>query len=215
MSRIIDITGKKFGSWTVIRISERQYADGSYYWWCRCECGKEKEVRGTNLRTGRATVCGFGCRVLVKKKRKEILEKKICKNEGGCWLWEGYKKKSGYGSIGRDMPVHRYAYEVYKGEIPENMCVCHTCDVKHCCNPKHLWLGTSQENNNDKIEKERIPVGEKAGRAKLTEIQVKEIFHLHKNLKLSFRKIAQIYGVSSPNIANIIHRRSWKHLQLD
>lgn len=44
--------GKRFGRWTVLR----RYK-GDYYI-CRCDCGKEKAVRGHNLRAGMTRSCG-------------------------------------------------------------------------------------------------------------------------------------------------------------
>ena len=49
--RRIDITGKKFGEWTVIRHSYNTK------WICRCSCGTEKEVDGRSLRSGQSESC--------------------------------------------------------------------------------------------------------------------------------------------------------------
>lgn len=54
----IDMIGQKFGKWTVIGTSEKRNAGGCVYWLCRCECGVEKEVLGTSLRSGRSISCG-------------------------------------------------------------------------------------------------------------------------------------------------------------
>jgi len=57
MSKTInDITGQKFGRYTVI-----EYADTlnkKARWLCRCDCGREKIVCGSNLRTGLVQSCG-------------------------------------------------------------------------------------------------------------------------------------------------------------
>lgn len=44
---IVDLTGKIFGRWTVIKFSHRN--GQSKYWLCRCECGNEKEVCGGGI----------------------------------------------------------------------------------------------------------------------------------------------------------------------
>jgi len=36
------------------------------------------------------------------------------------------------------------------GIIPPGIQVCHKCDVRHCCNPDHLFLGTREQNNLDR-----------------------------------------------------------------
>jgi len=56
MSRLIDLTGKKFGRLTVI--GRNPVAGKNPKWDCICDCGKEKRAQGNNLRTGRTTSCG-------------------------------------------------------------------------------------------------------------------------------------------------------------
>ena len=49
-----DITGQKFGEWTVLE------PDKQGYWKCRCSCGTERSVGGWHLRGGRSKSCGHG-----------------------------------------------------------------------------------------------------------------------------------------------------------
>jgi hypothetical protein len=56
----IDITGKTFGKWTVLRRDfdrKKNPKDQNVYWWCRCECGAEKSVNGMTMKNGRSTQC--------------------------------------------------------------------------------------------------------------------------------------------------------------
>lgn len=55
-SRRIDLTGKKFGRWTVVRFVENRKA--KLMWQCRCDCGTERLVHGGNLRKGLTISCG-------------------------------------------------------------------------------------------------------------------------------------------------------------
>lgn len=58
MAEPMDMTGKKFNRWTVIRRSEKKLSGRTIYWVCKCECGTVKNVQGTALRNGRSTSCG-------------------------------------------------------------------------------------------------------------------------------------------------------------
>ena len=42
-------TGEVYGQLTVVRSSERRTKSGNAYWWCRCICGREREVPGDKL----------------------------------------------------------------------------------------------------------------------------------------------------------------------
>lgn len=50
----IDLTGQLFGRWTVISQNGNRKG-GAALWLCRCVCGEEKNVSGTDLRSGKST----------------------------------------------------------------------------------------------------------------------------------------------------------------
>ena len=56
MARLIDLTGKKFGRWTVVTRAENK--NNNTIWYCKCECGTEKEVSGDTLKNGVSKSCG-------------------------------------------------------------------------------------------------------------------------------------------------------------
>jgi hypothetical protein len=59
MPQLLDLTGRCFGRWTVIsRAPNRRRSHPITYWLCRCVCGREKEVPGTNLTRGLSKSCG-------------------------------------------------------------------------------------------------------------------------------------------------------------
>lgn len=81
---------------------------------------------------------------------------------GGCWLWAGKRGPNGYayGAIWCDgkrktASLHRVAYSVFHGPIPDGMLVLHRCDVRSCLNPAHLFLGTQADNMTDMVTKGR------------------------------------------------------------
>lgn len=79
-------------------------------------------------------------------------------SDSGCWLWQGFVHWNGYGETSYkccSISTHRLMYQLHKGVIPAGMLVCHTCDVRNCCNPDHLWLGTLKDNFYDCMAKGR------------------------------------------------------------
>lgn len=57
MPNLIDLTGQRFGMWTVIQRAETSKA-GQTRWLCRCDCGTAKAVQGCHLRGGKSICCG-------------------------------------------------------------------------------------------------------------------------------------------------------------
>ena len=55
--RLIDLTGKKYGQWRVIKRAPTPEVNTRAYWICECACGKERTVSGTGLRSGGTTRC--------------------------------------------------------------------------------------------------------------------------------------------------------------
>lgn len=70
-------------------------------------------------------------------------------DEAGCWVWQGGRSDTGYGTIradGQTLLVHRVAYELVKGPIPEGLTIDHLCRVRTCINPDHLEAVTGRIN---------------------------------------------------------------------
>ena len=62
MSKLIDLSGKRFGRLTVIErygtyISPADESK-AVTWLCRCDCGAKTVVLGSNLKSGRSQSCG-------------------------------------------------------------------------------------------------------------------------------------------------------------
>lgn len=117
----------------------------------------------------------------------------------------------------------------FKGEIADDLYVCHSCDNRKCVNPDHLWLGTAADNAKDASAKGRLKgkgqglgspgaqidqVGVKNKNAKLNEQQVLEIRALLRQ-GVNSHEVASMYGVTYRNIRAIAIRRSWAHLEAD
>ena len=137
------------------------------------------------------------------------------RGEDECWLWAGHTHKiTGYGTLAKPgrsagfVLAHRYSWELHNGSIPAGENVCHTCDVRNCVNPKHLFIGTHLENEADKKAKGRQAKGEGHGMAKLTESQVYAI----RSDPRPQRVCASEYGVTQGMVHLIRARKSWRHL---
>jgi hypothetical protein len=216
MRKIIDLTGKKFGDWDVIEFSHQNKWKESI-WKCKCSCGTEKLVNGNQLRRGMSKSCHYANRPKfednnIPTNKKEI---KYEVNENGCWICTSHSKnRYGYCMFrngGKKITIHRYMYEQHNGKIPENMCVCHTCDNPSCINPEHLFLGTHKENMKDRSNKDRQCKGYDMPARKLTEQQVMEI----RKSDETNRYLGKKYGVSATTIQGIQNGITWKYLLED
>jgi hypothetical protein len=83
--------------------------------------------------------------------RERLHERLLASSErvGDCLLWTGKLTYSGYGHISvRDQKdnVHRVAYKLWVGPIPEGMEIDHLCNVRNCFEPAHLEPVTHAEN---------------------------------------------------------------------
>lgn len=182
--------------------------------WVKLECAECGEPfwaipsKAETLKT-----CGLQCRFISVEVR---LERSLDKQDGGCWIWNKSLNIDGYGQMkiaGEMKRSHRVSWEIHRGPIPGGMDVLHKCIASRaCCNPDHLYLGTSKENQRDCIEQGRRPIrhGELCPTSKLTEQQVLEIRSLYK--VIPNKEIAERFKISPGGVCNIVKRRTWSHI---
>jgi len=93
----------------------------------------------------------------------ERLVRRLVRQPNGCLEWTGYTGKGGYGRIhvGDTMAlVHRVAWKLANGPIPDGMDVLHHCDNPPCCDTDTcLFLGTDADNAADRDAKGRCRAG--------------------------------------------------------
>jgi len=174
-------------------------------------CGKDFLARPDVVRRGHGKFCSYVCTGRSQTSRFSTdpaarLEARVDKSAGpdACWPWQGKRSAQGYGHVTiakRDELTHRLAYQAVHGQIPAGMLVCHHCDNPPCCNPKHLFLGTYQDNAQDMHAKGRGPNrrGERNPSAKLSDAQAAEIRASARGV----RELARIYGVAPSLISRI------------
>lgn len=212
---------------------------------CVCPiCGKLIIRKSSSIARAKKSYCSQACKH--KGQKSPAMERFWLHVEktGSCWLWTGNRKPNGYGNFtpkpGITVTTHRFVYEFIYGPIPHGMCVCHHCDIKHCVNPDHLFLGTHQDNMADRNAKgrqahgdrhwththpekrlfgdhnplrrhpERVARGERNGHAILTTVCI----YLIRNLQghLSSSTVAKQFHISSGHVQRIWNRQAWGHL---
>lgn len=105
------------------------------------------------------------------------------------------------GGEGFAVRAPRVVWFLVNGGIPNDRFVCHSCDNPPCCNPAHLFLGTADDNNQDKIRKGRSP-------SKLTVSKVGEI-HRRAATGEPLTTIAVAFGVSGTHVSKIVRGEKW------
>lgn len=138
-------------------------------------------------------------------------------NLDDCLISTRPKTKAGYAvlKLGKKLVYHhRFVLAKTLGkELHEldGLDVRHKCDRPACVNPKHLELGTRQDNVNDMLERKRgnWARGEAASKAKLTAAQVQEI---RASITTSCTVLAAKYGVSHTAILKVWNGEHWGHL---
>lgn len=136
-----------------------------------------------------------------------------------CWLWQRGLDRHGYGAIslnGKMLKAHRVSWELENGDIPDEMCVCHHCDVPACVRPSHLFLGTHADNSADMVTKNRVnrqprKFGVENGGSKITPESVLQIRAMVAS-GMKTRDVGALFGICSSQVSNITRRIHWRNV---
>ncbi len=124
----------------------------------------------------------------------------------GCWLITSGLTRLGYARMMVNYEfdlAHRWSYRVFKGPIPDDLNVLHSCDRPNCVNPEHLSAGTQSENICQAVTRGRYV--KNRGGAKLS-------WKIADDIRGSAERtgiLAKRYGVCTHTIADIRSKRTW------
>lgn len=136
---------------------------------------------------------------------------------GPCWVYTEHTAEAGYGQFclrrGEFRLAHAVSYALTKDPVPPRMHVCHHCDNPPCCNPAHLFLGTSADNALDCVSKGRArrARGVQTAAARLDDEAVRAIRAVEPYYGRG-RDLARRYGVSDSTIRAVLLRETWRHV---
>jgi len=58
-------------------------------------------------------------------------------DEHGCWIWDKPHPESGYGQFRHGL-AHRWSYEFFHGDLPQDLDIDHLCRNRACVNAWHM-----------------------------------------------------------------------------
>jgi len=202
--------------------------------YCQCGCGKKTKIsdqtivkRGWVKGEPRFYLLGHSPKLAYMTLEERFWQKVIKRGEDECWFWVGAKNKKGYGQFHptriTSTSANRMSWKIHFGEISDDIFVLHTCDFPECTNPKHLFLGTHQDNMDDMVAKGRSKgfekghivrrvKGEETSWSVMTDLLVIEARQRHKVEKIGYKKLAKEYGVSGAAMHCVLRRKTWKHV---
>jgi hypothetical protein len=131
-----------------------------------------------------------------------------------CWEWQKQRLPKGYGIFSINcfqILAHRFSFFYHYGFLDKDLDVLHTCDNPSCVNPEHLFLGTNQDNVDDKVAKNRQRKGEGIPSAKLGTSDILQIRELFRN-GANHGELAKMFNVTKGNVGMIVRKQTWKHL---
>ncbi len=152
------------------------------------------------------------------EQKKRFWSKVSIRGKNECWPWLKSIVGKGYGSVFLTVPgrctqhkAHKVAYEIHHNIMLEPYVhSLHHCDNRLCCNPKHIYSGTNDDNIRDRQARNRQAKGEEHGRHILTEndvLGIRGCGHM-----ISDAAFALMFDVSPTTIRYARTGKTWAYL---
>jgi len=102
----------------------------------------------TAKKCGRPAVGGGLCLMHYRRKRRtgeaegltlnrRFFDHILREDERGCWIWDKPHPETGYGQF-RGGLAHRWSYEFFRAEMPQDLDIDHLCRNRACVNAWHM-----------------------------------------------------------------------------
>jgi hypothetical protein len=211
-----DIRGRRFGMLVAMEPEPGKVPR----WRFRCDCGRIAALATYAVTRRGVSSCGcerrHGTGIGLDTLRSRYLGTYTPEPNTGCWLWLGPLDSDGYGALGScrfgEKRAHRFFWQEFWGEVPDGLCVCHSCDTPACVNPRHMFLGTNEDNVLDMEAKGRRAKGERVTRSVLTTGDVIAI-RARVAAGESAASLAREFLVSKTCIRAVLTRKTWAHVE--
>jgi hypothetical protein len=147
--------------------------------------------------------------------KERLLQGVTINPKTGCWERSGCME-NGYTRVrfsratgGRAVLAHRLSWAIANKAEPGDMFVCHSCDVRHCVNPDHLWLGTALDNTRDMAAKgRRARQTAPRKRVRGSKLTIEDV-ELIRSSSLTNVRLAELFGVVPETISKIKTGYTW------
>ena len=158
-----------------------------------------------------------------KKLFNLVLDRVSINPKTNCWEYQGTLNPKGYGTVilgnVRQM-THRVVYQYLYRKVNSPYMLCHICNNPKCCNPSHLYEGTSRDNERDSIlaGTSRFYNIDQRGSSNINCVLTEDIVLLARVMAKSgdytHQSIAETLGVNRRTLSRAIIGESWTNLDL-
>lgn len=218
MANRTDLAGQQFSRLTVIGLADT--VSYKTQWFCRCECGDMKIVRGSHLTSGAIVSCGCHRREVAASRAPTMNlthgdTSGTVSPEHRCWSSmksrctdPNSKSFPNYGARGIDVdPRWLASFEAFLGDVGRRPTPAHSLD--RIDNDRGYWPQNVRWATKSEQAQNRRRL--RGAAHKLNAEQVKEI-RAKRAAGFLLRELAAEYGVSMSQISLIARRKEWDHI---